>query len=230
MAELQTQYPEQVDLVPVSIVGDACDLGVLGDESVDFVVANHVIEHLPDPISGLQEMARVTKPGGLLYFAVPDQRATFDRRRPVTAIAHLVDEFRNGTEQTRRAHFNEFVELVEFDAKVGPPDQDAISARVAELLETDYSIHYHVFRPEGFVDLIWAAQSEAGVTLELVAFAACDRGEDDEFIFVLGKGLSSLPRSAPQGGPRVLSEHGGFELLAEVRRRGYRRLRRALHV
>jgi SAM-dependent methyltransferase len=156
MAELQAQYPEQIDLVPVSIVGDACDLGVLEDESVDFVVANHVIEHLPDPISGLQEMARVTRTGGLLYLAIPDQRATFDRRRPITATAHLVDEFRNGTEQTRRAHVQEFVELAERSEAVRPEDKDAVAARVNELLASDYSIHYHVFRPDSFTDLIYA--------------------------------------------------------------------------
>lgn len=36
------------------------------DESFDCVIAAHVIEHLPDPVSALREMARVLKPGGAM--------------------------------------------------------------------------------------------------------------------------------------------------------------------
>ncbi len=36
------------------------------DASFDFVMAAHVIEHLPDPLCALKEMVRVLKPGGML--------------------------------------------------------------------------------------------------------------------------------------------------------------------
>ena len=77
---LRGQYGELADqsLVPVSIIGDAHDLSALADESVDFVIANHLLEHLENPIRGLQEMLRVIRPGGILYTALPDPRATLD--------------------------------------------------------------------------------------------------------------------------------------------------------
>ena len=37
------------------------------DESFDFVMAAHVLEHLPDPQRALKEMARVLKPRGMLF-------------------------------------------------------------------------------------------------------------------------------------------------------------------
>jgi SAM-dependent methyltransferase len=214
-------------LVQVSLVGDACDLTVLDNDSVDFVIANHVMEHLQDPIRGLHEMARVTKPGGLLYYAIPDPRATFDRRRPVTAVNHMIDEFREGTEATRRDHVQEFVELAEGDPTlVSAPE--AIAARVQFLLDTDYSIHYHVFRPDTFLELLSAARAEVGLEVEVVAFAACDGTADDEFIFVLAKGFDARPRSAPslvpgEHIPRALGIRG-----VRLLRAGRRGARRAL--
>jgi 2-polyprenyl-3-methyl-5-hydroxy-6-metoxy-1,4-benzoquinol methylase len=40
--------------------------------SFDVVVSCETIEHLPDPLSALQEMARVCRPGGLLYLTTPN--------------------------------------------------------------------------------------------------------------------------------------------------------------
>ncbi len=43
------------------------------DASFDLVVSNHVIEHLDDAAVHLQELARVLRPGGLVYLATPNR-------------------------------------------------------------------------------------------------------------------------------------------------------------
>lgn len=195
---LQGDYPDLGELVPVSVVGDATDLSAFADESLDFIVANHVMEHLPDPIRALCEISRVTRSGGLLYFAIPDPRATFDRLRPVTDIDHLVAEYRHGTDATRREHFREFVELAHWQGKAAPSDMEKVEERIDFLLRTDYSIHYHVFRPDTFLGLLEACRREANLIFELVAFEACDARTDDEFIFVIAKGIDASSRSTPR--------------------------------
>ncbi|MCR9260368.1 MAG: class I SAM-dependent methyltransferase [Pseudomonadaceae bacterium] len=40
------------------------------DESFDMVMAAHVLEHLPQPERGLEEMVRVLKPGGRLFICM----------------------------------------------------------------------------------------------------------------------------------------------------------------
>ena len=50
----------------------------VGERKFDFVVANHVIEHVPDIIAWLKEIARVTTDKAHLFLAVPDRRFTFD--------------------------------------------------------------------------------------------------------------------------------------------------------
>ncbi|HEY6538461.1 MAG TPA: class I SAM-dependent methyltransferase, partial [Candidatus Dormibacteraeota bacterium] len=179
-------------LVPVSIIGDAHDLGALADESVDFVIANHVIEHLDDPIRGLQEMLRVIRVGGLLFLAVPDPRATFDIDRELTTVDHVVDEFRHGTASTRHGHFVEWVVKSEAAGDQDDDGQAAVRAeRVRLLMEMDYSIHFHVWRPDTFLAFTLAAMSEARLEFEPIDFQPCRPG-DNEYIFVFMKGTAGL--------------------------------------
>ena len=50
---------------PAAVVGDACSLP-LRDGAVDAVVAAFSLNHLDDPVVGLREAARVTRPGGAI--------------------------------------------------------------------------------------------------------------------------------------------------------------------
>lgn len=197
--QLHEQYKElpDADFVPVSIVGDAQDLSALADGSVDFVIANHLLEHLEDPIAGLREMLRVIRTGGVLYLALPDPRVTFDVDRELTRLDHVVDEYRNGTEHTREAHFTEWVakaeKHVEWMQKAGVSTG---AERVRELMELDYSIHFHVWRPDTFLEFVVAATHEANLTMELVDFIPRQNG-DDEYIFVFLKGIAPVDMDVP---------------------------------
>jgi 2-polyprenyl-3-methyl-5-hydroxy-6-metoxy-1,4-benzoquinol methylase len=53
----------------------------LGSESFDVVLARYVLEHLSDPLSGLVEAARMLRPGGALFFAVPNTQSLGARRK-----------------------------------------------------------------------------------------------------------------------------------------------------
>lgn len=76
--------------LPVDIVasGDALPLP---DESQDFVVSAHVLEHFPDPIKALKEWYRVIRPGGYIFMIIPHKERTFDRDRPRTTLRELIN-------------------------------------------------------------------------------------------------------------------------------------------
>lgn len=52
--------------------GDAATLPGIERESLDYIYSSHCLEHLRDPIAVLRRWAEVVRPGGFLYFAVPD--------------------------------------------------------------------------------------------------------------------------------------------------------------
>ncbi len=200
---LRQHYPELADeaLVPIDLIGDAEDLSQIPDASQDFVIANHLLEHLENPLRGLVEMHRVLRPGGVLYVALPEPRITFDRKRELTSVEHVVAEFRDGTESTREAHYRDYVELAEPLNEFVADGVATGPARVRELTDLSYSIHFHVWRPDTFLEVITAARREAGVVLEPLEFSACRPGLDDEFIFVFAKGVGDLPPIPPREDP-----------------------------
>ncbi|MPW20588.1 methyltransferase domain-containing protein [Paraburkholderia sp. CNPSo 3157] len=53
---------------------------------VDFIVASHVIEHVPDLITWLRELSHALRPGGQVRLAIPDKRFTFDLLRRETEL------------------------------------------------------------------------------------------------------------------------------------------------
>jgi hypothetical protein len=58
--------------------------------SVDYVIASHVAEHVPDLIGWLGEIREVLRPGGTLRLIVPDKRFTFDIDRRETELADVL--------------------------------------------------------------------------------------------------------------------------------------------
>jgi len=59
----------------------------------DWVIASHVIEHVPDLVSFLQQCESLLKPGGRLALVVPDKRYCFDHLNGVTSTGELLDAF-----------------------------------------------------------------------------------------------------------------------------------------
>jgi SAM-dependent methyltransferase len=57
---------------------------------VDYVVASHVVEHVPDLVTWLRELAAVLKPTGEVRLAVPDRRFTFDYFRQESRLPEVL--------------------------------------------------------------------------------------------------------------------------------------------
>ncbi|MCB1230170.1 MAG: class I SAM-dependent methyltransferase [Verrucomicrobiae bacterium] len=81
-------------IVETDYVCDGETLEIVPDESQDFVIANHMLEHCINPLRTLNNFLRVLKPGGLIFLALPDKRFTFDVERPITPFDHIEEDFR----------------------------------------------------------------------------------------------------------------------------------------
>lgn len=150
VTELRKHYPELAEykLVDVDILDDGETLASLADASVDFVIANHMIEHCQNPIGTIEQHLRVLKPGGILYLAVPDKRYTFDCDRPITSLEHVIRDYTDGGEWSRNSHFEEWARLID------KLPEDEVAQRVHFLSAINYSIHFHVWTQAEFLELL----------------------------------------------------------------------------
>lgn len=67
-----------------------------GHRAYDYLLASHVIEHVPDLFGWLGEIAAVLVDGGLGVFVTPDKRYTFDILRRTSSGGELVDAYVRG--------------------------------------------------------------------------------------------------------------------------------------
>lgn len=174
--DLRRQYPElaALPLVPLDIIDNGETLATIADASQDFVIANHFLEHCEDPIGTVKTFHRVLRQNGVLYLAIPEKTSTFDRDRPVTSLGHLLHDHQHGPAASREAHFREWALLV--DKRV-----DDLEAHVEQLLRKNYSIHFHVWDQQRWLEFVTLLQQMIGFRLELV----CQHGI--ELITVLRK-------------------------------------------
>lgn len=136
---LHEQYPDIPikDMVLVNVVADGETLEIFDNDSKDFIIANHFLEHCEFPIKTVENWVRVLKKDGIIYCAIPNKDFTFDKNRNLTPITHLIYECQTGVSDTF-AHY--------MDATNG---DDMMSGN---LMDTKYSIHYHVWDRTGIIE------------------------------------------------------------------------------
>jgi SAM-dependent methyltransferase len=162
--DLRAHYPElgELPLVETDIVDNGETLATIADASQDFVVANHFLEHCQNPIRTIQTVFRVLRVGGVLFMAVPDKRWTFDIDRPCTTLDHLLRDYRDGPEWSKRSHFEEWSRLV-----TKRTDEKLIADEVHHLINIDYSIHFHVWGPAELLEFVLALHGFVKFELEM---------------------------------------------------------------
>ncbi len=125
-------------------IAEAADLSHLYPGSYDFLLASHVIEHIANPLRALLEWNRVLKETGVLVLVVPHKEGTFDHRRNVTALAHMIDDFENNTRESDLTHLSEILELHDLERDREEDGYEMFKMRSERNLE-NRCLHHHVF-------------------------------------------------------------------------------------
>ena len=141
--------------------GDATELP-FRDNSLDYVITSHVLEHVANPVKALAEWYRVLRPRGVIYCLVPDRRYTWDHGRPLRTVDHMLEDFERGTTVADGTHIDDFVDGVDWST-YSPATAVADVPKKKEELKKIYhgavdsgneiNIHFHVFEPSNLLEL-----------------------------------------------------------------------------
>lgn len=147
-------------MVRRQFVAEATNLTGVRDETYDFVLASHVLEHVANPLQALLEWKRVLRCDGLLLVIVPDKRGTFDHQRPYTEFRHIEADFKANQAESDSTHLAEVVAL--HDIRLDP-DAGSLEHFRARCLNnaTVRALHHHVFSPEVLTQML----SRAGMKI-----------------------------------------------------------------
>jgi SAM-dependent methyltransferase len=126
-----------------TLICEATDIAVQ-DASYDFVLASHVLEHCANPLKALKEWRRILKPGGTLFMVLPDQRRTFDHRRPVTSFEHMLEDYAQDQTEADLTHLDEILRLHDLARDPSAGTFEQFKARSLQNAE-NRCLHQHVF-------------------------------------------------------------------------------------
>lgn len=169
------------DYARLDLLSDIQAMDGIGDESLDFIIASHVIEHVPNPLRTLQTAHRKLRPGGQFVLVVPDMLRTFDRDRKLTELDHLISDFESPDPRRDLDHYREFFTLV-FPTAESDRERTAIDSQQA-----GRDIHFHTWTFESFHRMYaWATANLARWTA-MWSHPGSAAPDANEFYFVLTK-------------------------------------------
>lgn len=136
-------------------------------EKFDYILASHVIEHVPDLISFLQDCECIMHSNSSLNLAIPDKRYCFDIHRECSSLSRAIDIFQmKPKHQTVGAAAEYFLLVSKLNGNIawdktttGKIDnvhstQDALNAIESTRQGVYLDIHNWVFTPDSFLRLL----------------------------------------------------------------------------
>jgi predicted SAM-dependent methyltransferase len=147
-------YPElnQQNLTMPDIIDDAETLTKIEDDSLDFIIGNHLIEHLSNPIKALLTWSHKLKNNGIVFLAVPNMEKSFDKDRQITTQAHICKDFDSTNEERVISDYQHYLDWAKNVQHLKSDFEIEKSAR--GLSDMQYAIHFHTFTYESIEALL----------------------------------------------------------------------------
>lgn len=139
---------------------------LIGAGTLDFVVANHVLEHLINPLSFLEQCYQLLKPGGLIYLGLPDKRRMFDRFRQRTPLEDVIVRYEERVHETSDERIFDALRTTEGEFDVPYPGEAGFAEQIE--LNRRRTVHVNVWIMDDVIELLQYFGRTMGMPLALV--------------------------------------------------------------
>jgi len=214
---LRAKYDGDPHVDPSSIVavdivwsGGSLDTAC-GGRRFDYVVASHVIEHIPDVIGWLAQLKTVLHPSGTIRLIVPDRRYCFDYRRETSSVADMILAARAravipGSRQILDFQINvatlELPQAWSGTALPDPPPQRPVYDHAIAVMEhalahdAYHDVHCWVFTPLAFSRLMRQLAAFGLLGFACTQCTATETGSLDFFVHLMATDDEKLIRDS----------------------------------
>ncbi len=176
------KFPElnSSEISKTDYIDDGFVLSVIPESSQDFLIANHVLEHAPNPIQVMVNWSRIIKENGILFITIPIAETCFDRGRIQTSLEHIIDDYQlynekqlDKIDKKNKEHLLEWINISEFniykerDPNYELPSAEAIEKRIGEANMEQQEMHFHTFSVDSFEKFLKYFESEVDISFSV---------------------------------------------------------------
>jgi ubiquinone/menaquinone biosynthesis C-methylase UbiE len=136
-----------------SIFCDGSDLVSVRDNTYDFILSSHNLEHFANPVKALKEWKRVLRPSGALVLVLPHYKRTFDHRREPTSVEHMLEDFERNIGEDDLTHLPEILEKHDLSMDPGGCSIEEFHQRSLKNI-FNRCLHHHVFDKKNSRELL----------------------------------------------------------------------------
>lgn len=99
---------KNIDFVTIKYQTSLDNMDCIANNSLDFVIACHVIEHVRNPLLAIEKVWNKLKSGSKFVLVIPHRNLTFDSKRSITPLEHIIEDYSNFVVERDILHYVDF--------------------------------------------------------------------------------------------------------------------------
>lgn len=219
------------DIVSIDYVLQNNDLKkTLGSTKFDYVIASHVIEHIPDMLGWLDQIGTILNPGGVLSLVIPDKRYTFDISRRLSTPADILGANLDKLTRFSSSMMYDFASECKAELDVGRAWNDreaylnsktrwskseAYDMCVKNVNGNYIDCHCHVFTPRSFMNILKKAIEHDLLDYEINNYLDTQQGELEFYVQLKKVSKTTSAAEKLKSFPMLANEKNKEEILNE---------------
>lgn len=140
----ENKYKFLPDKTGFLYLSEATDLSKIKSSKYDIILSSNNLEHIANPIKALKEWIRVLKPNGLIFLVLPKKELTFDHRRNITTIDHMIEDYIKDVGEGDQTHLQEILSLHDLSRDPLAGNYESFKIRCLDNKQ-NRCLHHHVF-------------------------------------------------------------------------------------
>jgi SAM-dependent methyltransferase len=126
-------------------IADVTDLSILSNNSYDFILSSNNLEHIANPMKGIEQCLLKLRDRGILVIVVPRKESCFDHKRNVVKFEHILNDYFQNIGEDDLSHAEEILSSHDLNRDITMSIQNEEFSKIVYNNFENRSLHHHVF-------------------------------------------------------------------------------------